>query len=65
MAFKTITGLAAASWMAAAAASAAPAPSVVVNPDWLEQPNGADVAALYPEPALTLRIEGRSTRSRV
>jgi TonB family protein len=60
MAFKTITGLAAASWVAAAAASAAPAPTVVVNPDWLEQPNGADVAALYPEPALTLRIEGRS-----
>lgn len=30
---------------------AAPRPSIVTNPDWLERPSGEDVAASYPRVA--------------
>lgn len=39
---------------------AAAAPSVVTNPDWLEQPDGDDVAEHYPDAAMALKITGRA-----
>lgn len=40
--------------------AAAPRPSVVTNPDWLEQPSGDDIAAMYPRLAMTMSITGRA-----
>jgi len=39
---------------------AAPPPSVVTNPDWLERPSGEDVAEAYPELGNVLNIAGRA-----
>lgn len=39
---------------------AAPRPSIVTNPDWLERPSGADVAAMYPKLAMAMSITGRA-----
>lgn len=45
-------------------APAAPrAASVVSDPDWQEQPNGADVALTYPKLAMAMQISGRATVS--
>ena len=57
-------------WVSAAAlcalawggtALAAPPPSVITNPDWLERPSGEDVAVLYPKLAMAMSITGRAT----
>lgn len=41
-------------------ATAAPRPSVVTNPDWLERPSGEDVAAMYPKLAMAMSVTGRA-----
>lgn len=42
---------------------AAPRPSEVTNPDWLERPSGADIAIVYPKAAMALQITGRAVVS--
>jgi TonB family protein len=42
------------------ASLAAPSAKVVTNPDWFEQPSGADIARLYPKVAMGLQIDGRA-----
>lgn len=39
---------------------AAPRPSVITNPDWLERPSGEDVAVAYPKLAMHMSITGRA-----
>lgn len=39
---------------------AAPRPSIVTNPDWLELPSGEDIAAMYPRLAMAMSITGRA-----
>lgn len=56
-------GAAAALCALASGAAAAPRPSVITNPDWLERPNAEDVATSYPPIALALRIDGRAVVS--
>lgn len=46
-----------------ACGSAAAAPSIIVNPDWLEKPSGEDMARHYPDLAAQLRLGGRATIS--
>lgn len=43
--------------------AAAPRPSVVTNPDWLETPNVDDMAEHFPKAAIALGITGRATLS--
>jgi len=56
-------GAAAALCALASGAAAAPRPSVITNPDWLERPNAEDVATSYPPIAMALRIDGRAVVS--
>lgn len=44
----------------AAAGGAQTAPPLTTNPDWLEKPNGEDIASHYPQIAQALNIEGRA-----
>ncbi|HLZ75178.1 TonB family protein [Phenylobacterium sp.] len=41
--------------------AAAPAPSVITMPDWAAKPDGRDVVAVYPKPALMAHVEGSVT----
>lgn len=52
--------LGAAALLALAPSVSLAAPKVVTNPDWLEQPSGADIARLYPKVAMGLQIDGRA-----
>ncbi|THD78499.1 MAG: energy transducer TonB [Phenylobacterium sp.] len=47
--------------IAALMMQAAAPPSVIVQPDWVQKPTGADIAELYPKMAAGLGIEGRAT----
>ena len=40
---------------------APPRPSVITNPDWVQRPNGADLARFYPDRALEREITGSAT----